>query len=119
MPTFDTPEPILVTLELGVGDVRIAASDRTDTNVEVRPTDPCQEVRRRRRASKRASNYSAGRLLIKAPKGWRRYTPRGGGDSIDVQIELPGGLAAPRRGRRRRTALHRPARRMPLHDRRR
>ena len=29
MPTFDTPEPISVSLELGVGDVRIAASDRT------------------------------------------------------------------------------------------
>ena len=40
MPTFDTPEPISVSLELGVGEVRIAASDRDDTVVEVRPSDP-------------------------------------------------------------------------------
>ena len=33
MPDFRTrtPGPISVTLELGTGDVRIAASDRTDT----------------------------------------------------------------------------------------
>ena len=40
MPTFDTPRPITVTLEIGVGAVHIAAGDRTDTVVEVRPTDP-------------------------------------------------------------------------------
>jgi hypothetical protein len=40
MPTFDTPEPISVSLEIGVGDIQIAASDRADTVVEVRPTDP-------------------------------------------------------------------------------
>ncbi len=36
MPDFRTrtPGPISVTLELGTGDVRIAASDRTDTVVE-------------------------------------------------------------------------------------
>ena len=43
MPNFDTPEPISVTLELGVGDVRIIASDRTDTVVEVRPSDESDE----------------------------------------------------------------------------
>ncbi len=42
MPTFDTPRPILVDLELGVGDVRITAGDRTDTTVEIRPTDPAK-----------------------------------------------------------------------------
>jgi hypothetical protein len=39
MPTFDTPEPIAVTIELVVSYVRITASDRTDTVVEVRPSD--------------------------------------------------------------------------------
>ena len=37
MPTFDTPNPISVEVELGVGDIRIEASDRTETVVEVRP----------------------------------------------------------------------------------
>jgi DUF4097 and DUF4098 domain-containing protein YvlB len=35
--------------------------------------------------------YAGGRLLIKAPKSWRQLTWRGGGESIDVQVELPAG----------------------------
>ena len=53
MPTFDTPEPISVTVEFGVGDLRIVASDRTDTMVEVRPSDPPEGRRDRRRADPR------------------------------------------------------------------
>src|SRR5688572_24689198 len=40
MTTFDTPDPITVDLEVGVGDVRIEATDRRDTTVQVRPSDP-------------------------------------------------------------------------------
>ena len=40
MTTFATPEPISVHIEIGVGNVRVAASDRTDTVAEVRPSDP-------------------------------------------------------------------------------
>jgi DUF4097 and DUF4098 domain-containing protein YvlB len=64
MPSFDTPDPISVTLELGVGDVRIVAGERADT---------------------------IGRLTIKAPKGWRQWTFRGVAESIDVRIDLPAG----------------------------
>jgi DUF4097 and DUF4098 domain-containing protein YvlB len=38
--TFDTPVPIAVVLDLYVAEVRFAASDRTDTTVEIRPGDP-------------------------------------------------------------------------------
>ena len=37
MPTFDTPGPISAVIDLGVGDARITASDRTDTVVEYAP----------------------------------------------------------------------------------
>jgi DUF4097 and DUF4098 domain-containing protein YvlB len=90
MPTFDTSEPISVTVELGVGDLRIVASDRTDTTVEVRPSDPAKQADMTAAEQTRVE-YASGRLLIKAPKSWRRYTPRGGGESVDVQIELPAG----------------------------
>jgi hypothetical protein len=90
MPTFDTPEPISVTVEFGVGDLRIVASDRTDTMVEVRPSDPAKKADVTAAEQTRVE-YTGGRLLIKAPKNWRQYTPRGGGESIDVQIELPAG----------------------------
>jgi len=43
MPVFDTPEPISVTVELGVGDLRVVAGDRADTVVEVRPSDPAKK----------------------------------------------------------------------------
>ncbi len=90
MPTFDTPEPIYVTVELGVGDLRIVAGDRANTTVEVRPSFPARESDVNAAAQTRVE-YEDGRLLIKAPKGWRQYTFRGGGESIDVQIELPAG----------------------------
>jgi DUF4097 and DUF4098 domain-containing protein YvlB len=90
MPTFDTPEPISVTVELGVGDLRIVASDRTDTMVEVRPSDPAKKADATAAEQTRVE-YASGRLLIKAPKGWRQYSFRGGGESVDVQIELPAG----------------------------
>jgi hypothetical protein len=90
MPTFDTPEPISVTVELGVGDIRIVASDRTDTRVEVRPSDGAKKSDVTAAEQTRVE-YADGRLLIKAPKGWRQYTFRGGGESIDVQVDLPAG----------------------------
>ena len=90
MPTFDTPEPISVSLEVGVGDIRIVAGDRTDTIVEVRPTDPAKKGDVNAAEQTRV-DYAGGGLTIKAPKGWRRYTPFGGGESIDVQIDLPVG----------------------------
>jgi hypothetical protein len=45
MTTFETPSPITVTLELGIGDLQIAAGDRTNTVVDVRPTDPTKPAR--------------------------------------------------------------------------
>jgi Putative adhesin len=90
MPTFDTPEPISVTVELGVGDLRIVASDHTDTMVEVRPSDPTKKGDVTAAEQTRVE-YAGGRLLIKAPKSWRQYSFRGGGESIDVQVELPAG----------------------------
>jgi hypothetical protein len=90
MPTFDTPEPISVTLEVGVGDIRIVASDRTDTIVDVRPSDPGKRSDVTA-AEQTLVEYANGRLLVKAPKGWRQWSFRGGGESIDVEIGVPAG----------------------------
>lgn len=90
MPTFETPDPISVTVELGVGDIRIAASDRTNTVVDVRPSDPADKGDVSA-AEQTHVELAEGRLLVKAPKGWRRWTPWGGGESVDVEIELPSG----------------------------
>jgi len=90
MTTFDTPEPISVSIELVVGNVRIIASDRSDTVVEVNASDKSNESDVKA-AERTRVDYSHGRLLIKSPKHWKHYTPFGGGESVDVTIELPTG----------------------------
>jgi hypothetical protein len=90
MPHYDTPDPISVGLELGVGNIRITASERSDTTVEVRPTDPEREADVTAAEQTRVE-FADGRVSVKAPKGWRQYTPRGDWGSIEVEISLPAG----------------------------
>ncbi|MGH3932195.1 MAG: DUF4097 family beta strand repeat-containing protein [Pseudonocardiaceae bacterium] len=89
MPTFDTPEPISVVIDLAVGDVRITAGDRDDTVVEVRPSDGSHEPDVRAAQHTRVE-YTTGRLLVTAPKqrGLGLFSKAG---SIDVTIDLPAG----------------------------
>jgi DUF4097 and DUF4098 domain-containing protein YvlB len=89
MPTFPTPDPIMVTIDV-TGDVRITASDRNDTVVAVRPGDPSKTADVKA-AEQTTVEYLDGRLMIKTPKDWRRYTPFGGRETIDVTVELPTG----------------------------
>jgi hypothetical protein len=90
MPTFDTPGPISVTVEFGVGDLRVTATDRTDTVVEVRATDPSKKPDVAA-ADQTQVEYANGALLVKAPKGWRVVGPRKGSGSVDITIEVPAG----------------------------
>ena len=90
MPKFDTPQPINVTIELSVGDVRITASDRTDTVVEVTP-NRASKAADVKAAEQTRVEFSQGRLLILTPRSWKRYTPFGGGEAVNVAIELPAG----------------------------
>jgi hypothetical protein len=89
MPTFDTPSPTHLVIDV-MGDIRIAASDRTDTVVTVQPRD----------TAKRADVEAAGEttivregntIRIRVPKRWMRFTPFGGGESVEVVVELPTG----------------------------
>ena len=90
MPTFSTPEPIAITVDVIVGDVKIAATDRTDTVVTVNPTDKSKKDDIQA-AEQTTVDYAAGNLTVRAPRGWRIYTPFGGNASIDVTIEVPTG----------------------------
>jgi DUF4097 and DUF4098 domain-containing protein YvlB len=89
MPNYETPEPISVTLELGVGDVRIAASDRTDTVVEVRPSDEADESDVKAAQQVRV-DYTNGMLRVTGPKA-RGFDFSRKTRSVDVAIELPTG----------------------------
>jgi hypothetical protein len=90
MSHFKTPQPISVVLELRVADVRVAAGERADTIVQVRPSDSSRrdDVTA---AEQTRVEYAEGRLLVKAPRRLREWSPRSDGGAIDVEIELPAG----------------------------
>jgi DUF4097 and DUF4098 domain-containing protein YvlB len=89
MPTFDTPQPISATIEPVVGNVRVIASDRADTVVDVRPTDEsnASDVKA---AEETRVDYSAGTLTVKAPRA-RALDFTNKSRSVDVTVELPTG----------------------------
>jgi len=92
MPTFDTPAPISVSVEIrGFGDIRIVAADRADTEVEVRPHDSTKKSDVHGAAQTRVE-YQSGRLTVRGPRVSWMYLPLGGGpEGIDIRIELPSG----------------------------
>ena len=88
MPTFSTPEPISATIDLVAADVRVMATDRKDTVVDVRPSNGSHEPDVKA-AEQTKVEYTAAGLLIKGPKqrtvGLRKI------GSVDVTVELPAG----------------------------
>ena len=90
MSHFETPQPISVLLELRVADVRIAAVERADTIVEVRPSDASRRDDVTAAEHTRVE-YADGRLLVKQPRRLREWSPASDGGSLDVDIKLPAG----------------------------
>jgi DUF4097 and DUF4098 domain-containing protein YvlB len=87
MPAFETPEPISATLELAVGTARITAGRRTDTVVEVLPSNGSDD-NDVRAVQQTQVTCSGGHLTVKTPK---KLSPFGKPGSIEVSIELPAG----------------------------
>ena len=95
MPNFDTPEPISATIDLAVGDVRIA---RERPGRHGRRRAPERRVQRAGRPGRRADprRVRRGRLLVKGAEAARARSVRQPG-SIDVTVELPAGSQSARR----------------------
>jgi len=87
MPTFETLEPIVVQLSLGLvaANVRVSAHDRKVTTVEVGPADPSSKSDVRIAEQTRVE-YADGRLEVTAPK---RGSLFGRSGSLEVTISLP------------------------------
>lgn len=91
MPTFQTPDPITVDIDVACGDVTVTASDRSDTVVQIRPTDPADKDDVRAAEQVRA-DLVAGKLTVKQhTRGWRDFARFRGCPSIQVSIEVPAG----------------------------
>ncbi|MGH3293875.1 MAG: DUF4097 family beta strand repeat-containing protein, partial [Trebonia sp.] len=89
---FSTPSPIDVALDLYVADVRLDASDRTDTIVEVRPSDPGRPADVKAAEGTRVAYDDATRTLsVTSRKPRSRFVNFSGKrpESIEVVIALP------------------------------
>jgi Putative adhesin len=89
MPVFDTPNPISATVEVYSGELRVVASDRTDTVVEVRPSNEADESDVRTAQQTRVE-YADGTLTIRGPRS-RGIDFSKKTRSVDVLVELPTG----------------------------
>ncbi|MBR7839046.1 DUF4097 family beta strand repeat protein [Actinospica durhamensis] len=90
--TFTTPAPISVTLDLYVANVRFTASDRADTTVDVRPSDPDKPADVKAAENTRVEYDEATRTLsIVSRKPRTRFVNFSSKrpESIDVVLELP------------------------------
>ncbi|WBB79956.1 DUF4097 family beta strand repeat-containing protein [Micromonospora sp. WMMD882] len=91
MPTFDTPQPPTVTVDLAAGHVWLTATDRADTVVEVRPSNAAVDTDVRA-AEQTHVEYADGNLLVRGPRP-RTLGLFGRVGSVDVTIALPSDAA--------------------------
>jgi DUF4097 and DUF4098 domain-containing protein YvlB len=90
MPTYNTPNPIDLAINLQVGAIEVVASDRADAVVTVSPTSPTKAVDRRGVEDTKVV-FDGERLTITGPRPRISWIGPGPYDSVDVKVELPTG----------------------------
>jgi Putative adhesin len=90
VPTYSTPTPIDLAINVQVGRIEIVASDRTDTVVTVSPSSSTKAIDRRG-VEQTKITYDDGRLSIVGPKPRISWIGSGPYESVDVKVELPTG----------------------------
>lgn len=88
MPSYPTPAPIDLAVNLQVGAIEILASERGNTVVTVTPTNPSKAVDRRG-ADETSIDFDGRRLTVTGPKP--RLAWIGPTESVDLRVELPSG----------------------------
>ena len=84
MPTFATPGPIIATVVVGGAQVRVTASDRTDTVVLVEPINKASQSDVKV-ANKTKVDFADGQLSVKTTKSGDKN------GSVAITIDLPAG----------------------------
>jgi hypothetical protein len=90
MPTYDTPNPIDLAINLRVGAIDVIASDRADTVVTVSPTNPAKTIDHRG-VEETKVDFDGQRVTITGPRPRISWIGPGPTDSVDVKVELPAG----------------------------
>lgn len=88
MPTYNTPTPIDLAINLQVGGIEIFAGDRADTVVTVSASNPAKAIDRRG-AEETKVDFDGQRITIAGPRP--RISWFGPTESLDVKVELPTG----------------------------
>ena len=89
MPTYNTPNPIDVAINLQVGRIEVIASDRTDTVVTVTASSTKQNDVKAVGETK--VTFDNKRLTVIGPKPKLSWIGPSAGDSVDIKVELPTG----------------------------
>ena len=89
MPTFDTPSPIQIRIDVSGGSLRVRAGDRADTVVTVRPTDE-RKAADVQAADQTRVEYADGRLVVTSPRR-PRLLFMATMPSVDVELLAPVG----------------------------
>lgn len=95
MPTYETPDAVEASIDVGVARVVVVASDVPRTRVEITPSDP-QRAADVALARDSRADWSDGRLRVHVPRRTRLF---GRTESVDVHVELPSGSAVDLRSR--------------------
>jgi DUF4097 and DUF4098 domain-containing protein YvlB len=89
MPTFDTPTPVQIRLDVSAGSVRVRASDRSDTVVTVRPGNE-QKAADVQAAEQTRVSFADGTLQVSSPRR-ARLLFMGTTPSVDIDLQVPAG----------------------------
>jgi hypothetical protein len=90
MPTYATPTPIDLAINLQVGAIEVVASDRADTVVTVSPTRPEKSVDQRGVRDTKV-DFDGQRVTVVGPRPRLSWIGSGPFDSVDVKVEVPFG----------------------------
>ena len=89
MPTFPTTGPVQARIDVSSGSVRVRASERSDTVVDIRPSNERSNADAQLAASTRVE-FADGQLLVSSPRR-PRLLFFGGAASVEIDVALPEG----------------------------
>jgi len=88
MPTYETPTPIDLAINLQVGQIDVIASERANSVVTVKPTNP-DKASDVRGAAETTVAFDGTTITVKSPKP--RFSITGPSESVDITVEVPVG----------------------------
>jgi len=89
MPTYNTPNPIDLAINLQVGRIEVIASERSDTVVTVTPGS--SKPNDLKAVDETKVTFDDQRLTIIGPKPKLSWLGPNAGDSVNIKVELPTG----------------------------